>query len=157
MQPFLSLQHMSLLPQVHLEETLLQVHLILHLLNNQIHDIGFPVFLPLFLLLPVLRVFYEFRKMLSIHVLSSPAQPSSVPVLLLPVLPHTPALLLHMPALLHTPALLLHIPALLHTPALLLHMPALLGLTCPYVSGVPFMTGMNRVAAEKAVLDVMAQ
>ena len=27
----------------------------------------------------------------------------------------------------------------------------------PYVSGVPFMTGMNRVAAEKAVLDVMAQ
>ena len=31
------------------------------------------------------------------------------------------------------------------------------GLTCPYVSGVPFMTGMNRVAAEKAVLDVMAQ
>lgn len=30
-------------------------------------------------------------------------------------------------------------------------------LTCPYVSGVPFMTGMNRVAAEKAVLDVMAQ
>ena len=27
------------------------------------------------------------------------------------------------------------------------------GLTCPYVSGVPFMTGMNRVAAEKAVLD----
>ncbi len=28
---------------------------------------------------------------------------------------------------------------------------------CPYVSGVPFMTGMNRVAAEKAVLDVMAQ
>ena len=29
--------------------------------------------------------------------------------------------------------------------------------TCPYVSGVPFMTGMNRVAAEKAVLDVMAQ
>ena len=31
------------------------------------------------------------------------------------------------------------------------------GITCPYVSGVPFMTGMNRVAAEKAVLDVMAQ
>ena len=31
------------------------------------------------------------------------------------------------------------------------------GLTCPYVSGGPFMTGMNRVAAEKAVLDVMAQ
>ena len=31
------------------------------------------------------------------------------------------------------------------------------GLTCPYVSGVPFRTGMNRVAAEKAVLDVMAQ
>ena len=30
-------------------------------------------------------------------------------------------------------------------------------LPCPYVSGVPFMTGMNRVAAEKAVLDVMAQ
>ena len=30
-------------------------------------------------------------------------------------------------------------------------------LACPYVSGVPFMTGMNRVAAEKAVLDVMAQ
>ena len=50
-QPFLSLRHMSLLPQVHLEETLLQVRLILHLPNNQIHDIGFPVFLPLFLLL----------------------------------------------------------------------------------------------------------
>ena len=33
----------------------------------------------------------------------------------------------------------------------------LIALTCPYVSGVPFMTGMNRVAAEKAVLDVMAQ
>ena len=31
------------------------------------------------------------------------------------------------------------------------------GLTCPYERGVPFMTGMNRVAAEKAVLDVMAQ
>ena len=30
-------------------------------------------------------------------------------------------------------------------------------LTRPHVSGVPFMTGMNRVAAEKAVLDVMAQ
>ena len=46
MQPFLSLRHMSLLPQVHLKETLLQVRLILHLLNNQIHDIGFPEFLP---------------------------------------------------------------------------------------------------------------
>ena len=31
------------------------------------------------------------------------------------------------------------------------------GLTCPYVSGVPLMTGRNSVAAEKAVLDVMAQ
>ena len=29
------------------------------------------------------------------------------------------------------------------------------GLKCPYVSGVPFMTGVGRVAAEDAVLAVM--
>lgn len=30
------------------------------------------------------------------------------------------------------------------------------GLVCPYVSGVPFLTGVGRPAAEKEVLDIIA-
>ena len=29
------------------------------------------------------------------------------------------------------------------------------GLACPYVNGVPFLTGIGRAAAEQSVLDVM--
>lgn len=31
------------------------------------------------------------------------------------------------------------------------------GLTCPYVSGVPFLTGVGKPAAEQEILNVMAQ
>lgn len=31
------------------------------------------------------------------------------------------------------------------------------GITCAYVSGVPFLTGMGKVDAEKQILDVMAK
>lgn len=31
------------------------------------------------------------------------------------------------------------------------------GLKCPYVNGVPFLTGIGRPAAEQEVLDAMAQ
>ncbi len=31
------------------------------------------------------------------------------------------------------------------------------GITCAYVSGVPFLTGMGKVDAENQILDVMAQ
>ena len=31
------------------------------------------------------------------------------------------------------------------------------GITCAYVSGVPFLTGMGKADAEKQILDVMAQ
>ena len=31
------------------------------------------------------------------------------------------------------------------------------GITCAYVSGVPFLTGMGKADAEKQILDLMAQ
>ncbi|MBM6953255.1 PTS sugar transporter subunit IIB [Enorma phocaeensis] len=31
------------------------------------------------------------------------------------------------------------------------------GISCPYVSGVPFLTGVGRPAAEQQILDIMAQ
>lgn len=31
------------------------------------------------------------------------------------------------------------------------------GIKCPFISGIPFLTGMGRTAAEKQVLDFMAQ
>ena len=31
------------------------------------------------------------------------------------------------------------------------------GITCAYVSGVPFLTGMGKVDAEKQILDVMSK
>lgn len=31
------------------------------------------------------------------------------------------------------------------------------GLTCPYVSGVPFLTGVGRAAAEQALLEALAK
>ena len=31
------------------------------------------------------------------------------------------------------------------------------GITCAYVSGVPFLTGMGKADAEKQILDIMAQ
>jgi PTS system galactitol-specific IIB component len=31
------------------------------------------------------------------------------------------------------------------------------GIECPFISGIPFLTGMGRANAEKQVLDFMAQ
>ena len=31
------------------------------------------------------------------------------------------------------------------------------GIDCPFISGIPFLTGMGRASAEKQVLDFMAQ